>query len=220
MPSIRAGARLHQNKPKKAPQAKLTPQEKQQEEKQRAARLAKSLEIEAKNARLDEENKQKKAAEAILKNKKMQGLVYKALEGDIEAVNALLQAGEDVNQMNDNCETALISASAGDHPELVAFLLEQKGIDVNLYNENRGFGMTALHMAADGGYTDIVKLLINHDGIDLELPYKRRKNEKEIDVTALQLAKYAGRDEVVALLIGAGAQEPEESTCDMKCVVC
>ena len=49
-----------------------------------------------------------------------EGLVRKAGEGDAEAVNFLLLAKADVNQVNDLGETALISASMKNHHEVVA----------------------------------------------------------------------------------------------------
>ena len=103
--------------------------------------------------------------------------------GNIVGVKAALGRGEDVNQIwqhgdcgnlrcaeNPNCDfkaLPLQGAIKGNHAEVVALLLKQPGIDVNL----RTFvGYTALNMACMVGRTNIVRLLLFFPGIDPDIP--------------------------------------------------
>ena len=61
--------------------------------------------------------------------------------GDIEGVRAALRRGEDVNQIwrhadgisfGNNMGLPLQGAIKGNHPNIVAFLIQQPGIDMNL----------------------------------------------------------------------------------------
>ena len=109
--------------------------------------------------------------------------LYKFCEnGDLDGVKAALGRGEDVNQIwqhgdcgntacadNPNCDfkaLPLQGAIKGNHPHVVALLLKQPGIDVNL----RGFpGYTPLSVACMLGRANIVKQLLFAPGIDAEI---------------------------------------------------
>ncbi len=70
-------------------------------------------------------------------------------------VQALLDAGADVNAKDNNGETALIQAASTGHTETVQALLDA-GADVDAEG---AFEMTALMWAKRKGHTEIVELL-------------------------------------------------------------
>jgi cytohesin len=59
-----------------------------------------------------------------------------AIWGDIQAAKALLDHGADINARGEDDDTALHRAIAGDHPEMVRFLLS-RGADPDLKNRYR-----------------------------------------------------------------------------------
>ena len=125
--------------------------------------------------------------------------MYKFCEnGDLDGVKAALGRGEDVNQIwqhgdcgnptcsdNPNCDfkaLPLQGAVKGNHSNVVALLLKQPGIDVNL----RTFvGYTALNVACMLGRTNIVRQLLFAPGIDPEIP-------NDLGRTALMEASFFG----------------------------
>ena len=82
-------------------------------------------------------------------------LIEAARNGQTEEVQALLEAGADVNAISDADGMALILAAARGHTEIVRMLLEA-GADVNAKTSN---GNTALLRAAARGHAGIVELL-------------------------------------------------------------
>ena len=81
-------------------------------------------------------------------------LMSAADRGDINAANALLDKGADVNEWNYG--TALIFASSRGHTDMVKLLID-RGADVNAMFKA---GSSALGLAATNGYADIVEILI------------------------------------------------------------
>lgn len=84
-------------------------------------------------------------------------LAYSAAQGESEGVQALLEAGADVDRSNRDAGkglTPLTYAARGGH-RVTAQLLLEAGADVNA---DRG-GMTALKMATSRGHTSMVQLL-------------------------------------------------------------
>jgi ankyrin repeat protein len=79
-------------------------------------------------------------------------------KGDIAAVQALLEAGADVNQQDALGATPILYAAANGKLDIVKFLLHN-GADVNAQKKD---GMSALIMAAASGHSSVVRALIEH----------------------------------------------------------
>ena len=85
----------------------------------------------------------------------MTSLMYATLQGETGLVRELLEAGVDVNQVNDDGNNALWFACVNDDLAIIELLIEY-GIDIDNQNVN---GATALIYAASAGKMDVVKLL-------------------------------------------------------------
>ncbi len=82
-------------------------------------------------------------------------LVSAAEEENIDVVNALLDAGEDVDQTDGDGDTALMRAAANGYNKLVKLLIDAEA-DVNMTNDS---DESALSLARDNGNRYIVSLL-------------------------------------------------------------
>ena len=122
-------------------------------------------------------------------------LMRAALEGDTEAVTALLRRCMDVNARDDEGRTALMFAAINMHAATVEALLDY-GADVNA---RAGDGGTALMLAAIGGHVGIVQALLDK-GADTGGKFYATGR------TAVMLAADRGYTAIVRLLKQAGAQ--------------
>jgi ankyrin repeat protein len=121
-------------------------------------------------------------------------LLDAAREGDVKAVEEILNSGISPEVQPTGTETPLISAARHGKTEVVKLLIKR-----GAFLENRdGFGMTALGYAARRGHLDIVKILVGA-GSYFDTPDLKYK------LTPLMLASYEGREEVVRFLLDAGA---------------
>jgi hypothetical protein len=125
--------------------------------------------------------------------------LYAGAEGLLEILRLAHEAGADPTITNRFGGVAVIPASERGHVEVVRFLLEETAIDVNHVNN---LGWTALLEAiilADGDepHQAIVRLLLDH-GADPHLADRD-------GVTPLAHARARGQDEIVAILLEAGA---------------
>ena len=81
-----------------------------------------------------------------------------ALEGDGEQVNKLLEAGTQVNAMDQDGHTALMFAAFNGHSEIVLALLEKEaGV-----SRRDLMGRTALLYASTGPFPETVKILLDN----------------------------------------------------------
>jgi len=140
-------------------------------------------------------------------------LIEAAKNGDTVSINALLDAGADVNAKDVEGETALMWAARGGYTETAQSLLDA-GADVNTKAregthsfragvsgvfKNWSGSATALLYATVIGHPEIVKILVQA-GADV--------NQKDRNgTTLLTLATQAGHTEIVELLKKAGAKE-------------
>jgi len=123
------------------------------------------------------------------KGAEVTSLAAAAYMGDIDKVKAFLDEGIDVNQKTGMIQgTALHSAAAGGHQEVVGFLIS-KGSDVGAQNRA---GQTPLHIAAQAGHLEVVQLLLKK-GATANAKDSRGR-------TPTDLAQEAKHEEVVELL--------------------
>ena len=142
-----------------------------------------------------------KALSKTMQNERTGHLLRNAASsGDIGTVRKLLAEDADVNDRDSFNNTALLYAAKHGKFECVRLLIEH-GADTNIANEN---GYTPLICAAIIGAENVVGDLLKA-GADVQC---RLKDDKSQDnSTALSLARYRCRSEVVNLLISYGATE-------------
>jgi ankyrin repeat protein len=116
--------------------------------------------------------------------------------GHLEVVKLLVAAGARVNPQAKNEWGALVSAVFEAHLQVVKYLVEEAGADVQCTGPD---GMTVLIMAAGMGHVDVVEYLRGRQDIDIDA-----KSEK--GHTALGYACLQGHLEVAKLLVAAGAR--------------
>lgn len=160
-----------------------------------------------------------------------EALVHAAEAGDVQDVQRLLDAGVAIDTVVEGDGTALIGAARGGQMHMVQYLLD-RGADPNVKAPGDG---SPLIQAARHGHGDIAKLLIARRA-DVNLMVMGDENalmqaawnghigivrlliEQGADVnaravedgrirTALSLARRGGHDDVVQILLGAGARE-------------
>ena len=120
-------------------------------------------------------------------------LIKAANNNDIEALNALIRSGANVNARGDFLSSPLLVASQSGNVECAKALIEA-GADVNM---ECYLGCTPLIWAADNGHTGIVKLLLEN-GADIEA-------SDNDGWTPLMKATYRGNPEIVQILVDKGA---------------
>lgn len=119
-----------------------------------------------------------------------------AMNGDLAAIQNLLQQGVSVDARNQQGESALNIAAANNKKD-VATLLLQHGADVNDRGEGEGHE-TLLHLAADDGFPDIVELLSQ---------WKADVNARDRwERTPLHLAAIKGHEEAAKVLLQREAE--------------
>ncbi|KAI9651903.1 MAG: hypothetical protein M1829_002114 [Trizodia sp. TS-e1964] len=124
---------------------------------------------------------------------RLTALISKARDGNLKAVQLLLEEGVDIDVSDCEGKTALIWAAFAGH-ESVAQLLLEKGVDIELSDCK---GMVALIWAAFAGYESMVQLLLEK-GAKIEA-------KDVLARTALIWAAFRGHASVVQLLLGKGA---------------
>ncbi|XP_053565687.1 kinase D-interacting substrate of 220 kDa isoform X2 [Bombina bombina] len=122
-----------------------------------------------------------------------QNLLVYVEEGNIAALKTLLEKCKDVDERNENGQTALMLAAEQGNLEIVQELLRKRA-NCNLEDVDN---WTALISAAKEGHLEIVRELLNYNA-----------NLEHRDVggwTALMWASYKGSTDVVDLLLSKGA---------------
>jgi ankyrin repeat protein len=94
-----------------------------------------------------------------------------ALRGDVQVVDALLQAGAQVNARHpDNQWTALMMAAAFDHAPVISRLLSEPDVDLNATADR---GQTALHIAAERGSEAAADVLLQQPSLKVNVKDQR-----------------------------------------------
>src|SRR3990172_7504907 len=83
-------------------------------------------------------------------------LIAAARDGNLAQVQALLDAGANVNAVDEFGKTPLHGAAARGHVEVVRALRAAAGANVNARDD---FGRTPLHEAAERGHVEVVRAL-------------------------------------------------------------
>jgi ankyrin repeat protein len=117
-----------------------------------------------------------------------------AENGHADIVQALIDAGANVNLKRFNGTTALITAARAGHLNIVQILLNVPGIDLNASGAG---GMSALLTAAANGYVEIVRLLIQK-GANIN-------DKNNAGMSVLHLACHWGYNDVVKALLESQA---------------
>ena len=126
-------------------------------------------------------------------------LVEAARNGDMNAVQAALDAGVPINMENELGEFALMEAANYGEPEMVRFLIES-GADVY---SNNGDEHIALHYAAKEGADTIVQILldagsfVDHENCNGRTPLMeacRCRNESTVRLLLTEGAAVDGQD--------------------------
>ncbi|XP_041462756.1 transient receptor potential cation channel subfamily A member 1 homolog isoform X2 [Lytechinus variegatus] len=130
--------------------------------------------------------------------------------GHLNVVKYLIENGADINAEGDNKRLAIHFAamtkpgksSRREESSVILYLLTQD-VDVNARD---AFGLTPLHIAAMRGNKPAVFNLLSVDNINI--------NEKDKhDMTPLHVACLHGNDDIVAMLVGVGAEiQSQDST--------
>jgi len=100
-------------------------------------------------------------------NENEESLLFYALhcKCSFDTVKLLIESGVDIERYDDQGVSFLDEAIVTGDLELVRYLVEEKGMDVNATQRRSGF--TPLMQAASYGYTDIVAFLLEK-GADIE----------------------------------------------------
>jgi ankyrin repeat protein len=92
-------------------------------------------------------------------------LMKAALNGHTEAVNHLILAGANVNQIDKGGYTSLMLAASNNHPEIIDLLIKA-GAEIDLVEQTKGW--TALIWAAKLGHREAVERLLAYP-VDREI---------------------------------------------------
>ncbi|XP_067668390.1 putative ankyrin repeat protein RF_0381 [Haliotis asinina] len=123
-------------------------------------------------------------------------LHYACRGGDIETVKLVLSLNVvDINSRGQNSQTPVIVAAQGKHRDIVELLVTE-GADVSLVDNSR---TNILHWACLAGDLETVKLVLSLHAADINARI-------DYGSTALEIARFGRRPQLVDLLVSNGAQ--------------
>jgi catalase (peroxidase I) len=135
-----------------------------------------------------------KVEKKVISEKDKQSAEFRehAMHGSLEAAKKAIKKGADVNQLEPTSNrSALHKAAFWGHEQMTDFILSLPGVNANLQDCD---GDTALHDAAKFGHVTLVKQLAPVTNLTLKNKEGR---------TALQVAQFYGKPEVVEILQGS-----------------
>ena len=121
-------------------------------------------------------------------------LMNAAKDGNLKAVQAVVQRGADVKERSNKGKRALMFAASEGHLDVAQWLIGQ-GADVNAADN---YGTTALIVAATAGHHDVVKLLLDNNADVLA--------RDDSGGSALVNSVYFGHTKTVQLLLDSFAR--------------
>lgn len=124
-----------------------------------------------------------------------------ARAGDGAAIAQLLRDGADIDEQDETGETALFAAALMGDAKIIDQLMIA-GADAAIRNDR---GMTALHAAAAGGDAEAVSVLVGDAKLSARIDIDDHDNK--FGVTALIVAAEENEGDIVAHLIGLGADK-------------
>ena len=196
----------------------MPPKSKQQEAREHAAKLARD-EAAAKRARAApklrqmeqaaaqaKQEREAAAALALVADERGDELRKAAVDGDVDAIAAMLaKTGADrytVDNRNDDGLTALMKAAMYGQAEVIKLLLKHDA-NVELHDER---GRTALMLASHNGEVAAIRALLAGGAKPAGAgELAGRSGASDDGRTALMLAAHSGHAEAVSLLLEAGA---------------
>jgi ankyrin repeat protein len=120
---------------------------------------------------------------------------------DGAAIVQLLKAGADINERDENGETPIFAAATTGDATIIDQLMIA-GADAAIRNNE---GLTAAHAAAASGDSEAVSVLVGDAKLSKRIELDDHDNE--LGITALMVAVDADEGDVVAHLIGLGADK-------------
>jgi hypothetical protein len=132
----------------------------------------------------------------ILEKAGHESLMHAACRSDMTTVRALMEAGADVEEVDEehNCTTPIYGAAQGGHLVIFVYLVEECGASLRHVTT---MGGTVMHMAAHNGHLDVVRYLYNGAPELIDMP----RND---DVTPIIEAALTGMTPVVRHLARLG----------------
>lgn len=121
-------------------------------------------------------------------------------EGQFDFVKFLVKNGADPKMRDDENKVALHFAAENGYVEIVKYLVEQCGSDVNASNF---YGAVPLHYAARHNYPQIAAFLMQKDA-DINATFNGNGDSLK-GLTPLMVAVFQGHETVVKLLLSKGA---------------
>jgi hypothetical protein len=149
----------------------------------------------------------------------LDALCSAAFTSDLGAVKAALQTSPELRDRlsRERETTVLYTACRFGHLDLVTYLVEDAGCDVNLPNGPRGAASTPLHGAAFGGHTAVVQYLAEHGAVLKQNDYGDTPLE---DLDNSETVKDADKKKCRAILLkvrdGKMALSPKKKKKDRK----
>lgn len=124
-------------------------------------------------------------------------LIIAAINGDVDIAKVLVKNGADINLKSGSGSSPLMVAAYNNQLSMVKYLVKQKA---NVSEESNSYGFTALMSAANADCRSVVKYLIKNKEVVADINHQSKKGN-----TALILAALKGNEDIMKLLIEAGA---------------
>ncbi len=123
--------------------------------------------------------------------------LMEAANGHLEIVKLLIATKKvDINQQDNNSETALMRAAFVGYPKIVELLLATNKVDISKQGK---FGYTVLMVAAIRGHLKVVELLLATNKVEIN-------KQSKFGYTALMFAAVRGHLKAVELLLAEEAE--------------
>jgi len=107
-------------------------------------------------------------------------LQWASYEGNDECVLLLLAAGADIDEEDENCETAIYSAIENELVDTVRILINE-GANVNFVSKSGCRGHSILYRAIESGDEEIIAMLEAAGAVLYEFEKDEREEEEEED---------------------------------------